>query len=96
MGMGMGEGRGQGARPENETDSSFYNSQVRAKPGRGKAVVVDTVPGRNVAGDTTEEIKSAIEAAKRNSDDPLVGQQIPRQHRKQVDQYFEAFRNGSN
>jgi hypothetical protein len=95
-GLGLGEGRGRGDRPERETDKNFYDSQVRAQPGRGKAVVVDSVPGTNVAGDAQEDVKEAIESAKRASDDPLVGQRIPRQHRDQVEQYFDAFRQGEN
>jgi hypothetical protein len=95
-GMGLGEGQGRGPRPENETDTSFYQSQVRAQVGRGQAVAVDSVPGKNVAGEALEEIKSAIDNARGASDDPLVGQRIPRQHREQVDQYFEAFRKGED
>jgi hypothetical protein len=95
-GFGLGEGRGQGERPESETDTSFYQSQVRAEIGRGQAVVVDSVPGRNVAGQARQEIRDAIESAKRSSDDPLVGRRIPREHRRQVDQYFEALRTGED
>jgi len=93
-GLGLGEGQGVGDRPEEQTDTDFYESQVRGKPGRGKAVVVGTVGGPNQSGDALQEIRSAIESSKSDTADPLTGQRLPRAHRESVQQYFDAFRQG--
>lgn len=93
-GAGLGRGRGMGARPEAETDSRFYESRVRTRPGAGRAVIVGSVRGPNVAGEAREEIKSAIERSAREEADPLVGQRLPRAEREQAKQYFDAFREG--
>ena len=93
-GRGMGEGRGEGDRPESETDTGFYESQVRAKPGRGKAIVTGAAPGKNKAGQALEEIKVEIEAGRHSTDDPLTGQRLPKPQRELTREYFDAFREG--
>jgi hypothetical protein len=93
-GQGLGAGRGQGARPEAETDSSFYDSQVRQKIGRGTAVVTDLVDGPNVKGDAEEAIQQQFDSARRGSTDPLTGRRMPRKHRQHARQYFDRFREG--
>ena len=93
-GMGLGQGRGQGDRPEEETNSGFYDSQVRSKIGRGQAVVTGTASGPNKAGQALQDIKSEIESSKRSDDDPLTGQRLPKQQRELARQYFDAFRKG--
>jgi len=89
-GPGGGDGKGMGFRPEEKTDTSAYDSRVRAKPGEGKAVVVGEVPGPNKAGEAREEIKSAMESAKRESAKPLTDQHLPRAQREHARQYFDA------
>jgi HAMP domain-containing protein len=89
-GMGMREGHGMGDRPEEDTDSQFYNSQVRAEVRKGQAVVVGTANGPNIAGDTLEEAKSALEQASTDDADPLTGHRLPKAQRNHARQYFNA------
>ena len=93
-GDGMGEGRGRGDRPEEETDSNFYDSQVRSKVGKGQAVVTGTAAGPNKAGQALEELKSEIANTKQSDDDPLTGQRLPKKQRELAREYFDAFRSG--
>lgn len=93
-GMGLGRGRGQGDRPEAETDSQFYDSQVRQKLDRGSASVVDLVHGPNVRGDVEQEIQVQVEASRTSDVDPLTDQRLPQEHRKHAQEYFDRFREG--
>ncbi len=93
-GQGMGEGQGRGDRPEEETGTGFYDSQVRAKPGQGKAVVTGIAFGPNKAGEAVEEIKAEIDSGRRSDDDPLTGQRLPKAQRELTREYFDAFREG--
>lgn len=92
-GLGRGEG-GWGPRPENAHDTKTYDSRVRPTVGKGSAVVTGQVDGPNVKGQVLEEIKTQVEAAKKDQSDPLTGQRLPRQQRDHVQQYFDALRNG--
>ncbi len=94
-GMGLGEGQGFGDRPEAETDSNFYNSRVRGEVRRGKAVVVGTAGGRNVAGQSQEEIKDFLQQASLDDADPLTGQRLPKAQRNHARQYFDSVREGN-
>lgn len=94
MGVGLGEGAGEGERPEEEHETSFYDSQVRQKVGRGQATVTDLVPGPNVAGNVREEIKAQIDSVRTESSNPLSTQRIPRKHRQHAKEYFDRFREG--
>jgi hypothetical protein len=91
----MGEGRGQGDRPEEQTKTGTYDSQVRAKPGAGKAVVSGIAAGPNKSGQALEEIKVEIDSARSLEDDPLTGQRLPKSQRELARQYFDAFREGA-
>jgi chemotaxis protein histidine kinase CheA len=93
-GMGMGEGQGRGDRPEEQTGTGFYDSQVRAKPGQGKAVATGIALGPNKSGQALEEIKAEIEAGRRSQDDPLTGQRLPKAQRELTREYFDSFRDG--
>lgn len=93
--MGLGEGRGFGDRPEAETDSKFYNSRVRGEVRKGKAVIVGTAGGRNIAGQSQEEIKDFLQQARLDDADPLTGQRLPKAQRNHARQYFDAVREGS-
>jgi hypothetical protein len=94
-GQGLGEGQGRGDRPEEETGTGFYDSQVRAKPGQGKAVATGIAFGPNKTGQTLEEIKAEIEAGRRSNDDPLTGQRLPKPQRELTREYFDSFREGT-
>ncbi len=93
-GFGLGPGRGRGARPEAETDTSFYDTQVKQKLGRGTADVVDLVDGPNVKGNVEAEIQQQFESVRRGSTDPLTGRRIPRKHQQHAREYFDRFREG--
>ncbi|UUO05460.1 DUF4175 domain-containing protein [Blastopirellula sp. J2-11] len=93
-GNGMGEGQGRGDRPEEETDTGFYDSQVRADPKKGKGVIVDYVDGKNMAGKTLIEIKEAMSAGSSEDADAIVEKRLSRDHEKNAQQYFDLIRDG--
>lgn len=94
-GFGMGRGRGQGDRPEQNTDTDFYNAPEKGKIGkRGVADVVDLVPGPNLKGDVKDQIVEQYDTARTASTDPLTGRRIPRKHRQHALEYFNRFREG--
>jgi hypothetical protein len=93
-GRGMGKGQGAGDRPEEESDANFYQSRVRGRVQQGKGIVVDSVPGRNLAGKARETIKDAIESPTRDAADPLTGHRLPKALRTHAQQYFDAVREG--
>jgi hypothetical protein len=85
---------GKGDRPENENKTGFYDSQVRQNVGKGTAVVTDLVDGPSRKGEVQEEIKTQFESAKREADDPLNSQRLPRDYREHAKKYFDALREG--
>ncbi|MBW3598346.1 MAG: hypothetical protein KY475_13875 [Planctomycetes bacterium] len=93
-GMGLGEGQGRGERPEERTDTSAYDSQVRDKPKPGEAVRVGEADGPNVAGVSRESDKAPLEFSLAEDADPLADQRLPRAQRDHAKQYFEALREG--
>jgi DNA repair exonuclease SbcCD ATPase subunit len=93
-GMGLGRGRGRGARPEEKTDTGFYDTKVQQKKGKGTALVAGYVDGPNMAGQVEQEIQTQFESAKSDDADPLTGQQLPRSYREHAKKYFDSFREG--
>ncbi len=93
-GQGMGEGQGQGDRPESATGEQFYESKVKGKIGKGKAVVTGVAGGPNRTGPALEEYKKAIRSAEIADEDPLTGARIPKEHREQATDYFNKLREG--
>ena len=93
-GFGMGRGRGQGDRPEADSETSAYDSQVRQRIGAGAADVVDLVDGPNVKGNVEQQIKEQFDSVKHVSADPQTDRNIPRQHRQQAREYFDRLREG--
>ena len=91
-GMGLGPGQGQGDRPEERPGARFYDTQVKADPKGGKAVVVGVVRGPNVAGDARVEIQEEIEAFKTNTGDPLTGKRLPKAQEDHVLEYMNSVR----
>jgi hypothetical protein len=90
---GKAEGA-EGPRPERAHHTKTYDSKVKQDVGKGSFVINGLVEGPNAKGQVMEEIKTQVEAAKRESEDPLTGQRLPRQQRDHVQQYFDAFRTG--
>src|SRR5688572_11011258 len=93
-GMGMGKGAGRGERPEEKTDTSSYDSQVRGKPKAGEAVRVGDADGPNVAGVSNVEDTAPLTFSLAEDSDPLADQRLPRAQRDHAKQYFEALREG--
>jgi hypothetical protein len=93
-GQGMGEGQGFGERPEEQTDTRFYESQVRGEVRQGAAVVTGTVGGPNRAGRSLVETREAISGAMSQDPDPLIDLQLPKTERDHTRQYFESLRDG--
>lgn len=91
-GMGLGRGRGQGPRPEEKTDSKFYDTKVKQQTGKGAALVVDFVDGPNMKGQVQQEIQTQFESMKAEETDPLTGQQLPRAYREHTQKYFDTLR----
>ena len=90
-GQGLGEGRGQGDRPEEESNTGFYDSRVKGNPEKGPAVVLGPASGPNKKGQAIEEIKAEIEAVSSAKEDPLTGIRLPKAQRTLTRQYFEKF-----
>ena len=93
-GEGLGKGRGQGERPEKDNPTQSYDSTVRQKVTRGAAVATGLADGPNRKGEVQEQIKAEFEAAKRQAEDPLTEQKLPRHHREHAKKYFNALREG--
>lgn len=94
FGNGLGAGQGQGDRPEEETDTGAYDSQVRAKPKAGEAVMTGVADGPNRKGLSREAVKQEMESSLREDSDPLSNQPLPRTQREHAKEYFERFRKG--
>jgi hypothetical protein len=93
-GMGLGEGQGRGDRPEERTDTSTYDSQVRDKPKPGEAVRVGDADGPNVAGASNVEDAAPLTFSLAEDSDPLADQRLPKAQREHAKEYFEALREG--
>lgn len=93
-GDGLGEGSGQGDRPEEEDDTNSYETQVRGKVGKGKAVISGFADGPNRKGISREDVKRAIESSFSEESDPLENQQLPRTEREHAMDYFNKLRAG--
>lgn len=91
-GNGMGPGRGFGPRPDEKNDVSFRDSRVRAKPGRGAAVVVGEADGPNIRGLVVESIKEQMATDASKPADPLVVEQLPKSRREHAEEYFNSLR----
>jgi hypothetical protein len=93
-GMGMGEGQGQGARPEEKTDTNYYDSQVRGEVQPGEAVRTGSAAGPNRAGLSLEDIKTQLRSETSEDDDPLVEVRLPRKQRDHTREYLNRIRVG--
>ena len=91
---GLGSGQGFGPRPEEETDTSAYDSQVRQRTGRGRAVITGLVEGPNVKGQVIEQIQAEVRAGPHRDSDPLADRRLPRAQREHAQEFFDSFREG--
>ena len=87
-------GQGEGLRDEEETDKSFYDTRVGADAKAGEAVRVGKAGGKNVAGQSKEAVKEAVQAELAKDPDALDEVNLPRDQREHAKQYFEKFREG--
>jgi len=93
-GMGLGEGKGMGARPEEATDTNFYESQVRGKVQGGEAVRTGSAAGPNRAGRSFEDVKEQITSELSEDAEPLVDVRLPRKERDHAKEYFQRYNEG--
>jgi len=93
-GDGDSKGQGEGDRPEEQTDTSKYNTRVAADPKAGQSVRIGDAGGANKAGKTTESIKEEVQAAIAKPPDALEDVTLPRDQRENAKQYFEKIRKG--
>ncbi|TWU40767.1 hypothetical protein [Novipirellula artificiosorum] len=94
-GNGLGRGTGEGDRPESETDTNTYDTQVRGNVKKGKAIIAGFADGPNRKGITQEDVKQSIEAALSKESDPSENQTLPRTEREHAQQYFDQLREGT-
>jgi hypothetical protein len=94
-GRGMGQGIGFGSRPEERNKTGMRNSQVKQNTGRGAAVIAGEADGPNMRGQVREEIKQEMAAQGSEPADPQVIEQLPKSHRDNAKEYFDALRDGS-
>jgi hypothetical protein len=95
IGDGLGEGQGKGDRPEEEGDTSFFDSRVAGDPKAGESVRVGDAGGKNIAGRTAAEVRQEIqESIKKRESDPIQEQALPRDQRENARQFFERFNKG--
>ena len=94
-GNGLGRGQGEGDRPEAEGDTNTYETQVRGKVRKGKAIIAGFADGPNRKGVTREDIKAAIQSELSEDSDPSENQTLPRTEREHAQQYFDRLREGS-
>ncbi len=91
-GDGLGEGQGFGDRPEEETDTSTFDSQVRDQMRAGETVMKGKVSGANRKGQTKEEVKQAILTSTVEEAEALDTVVLPKSHRDQSRDYFDKMR----
>ena len=91
-----GKGRGQGERGEEETDSKFYDTQVKADPKKGESIRIGDADGKNIRGNVSiEVIRTQIdEEMKSREPDASDDTGLSRDQRKHAKEYFEKFREG--
>ena len=94
-GDGLGKGSGFGDRPETESETNTYQTQVQGKLTEGKSVIAGIADGPNRKGVSREDLKQAIKASLKEQGSPSENQVIPRAEREHARQYFDELREGS-
>ncbi|MEN6449433.1 MAG: hypothetical protein ABFC96_02995 [Thermoguttaceae bacterium] len=94
-GDGLGQGRGAGARPEQKTNTRFYDSHAKQKIGEGAAILAGTVDGQNIRGNVRQQIQQQVtEATRQGAADPVSGRHLPKKRGDQAKEYFNEWREG--
>lgn len=91
-GPGYGGGRGPDYQAETTSEMGGFQTQVTADLRPGPAVRTGDVGGPNLPGTSHESIKQEIAGEFSAPPEPLVQQQLPRQERAQLKEYFELLR----
>ncbi len=94
FGKGMGEGKGSGDRPEEESETDFFESRVRDEMKPGETVFGGKVGGENRKGITRAEIQSAIQSSATEDPEPVENQALPRAQQAHTREYFNSLREG--
>jgi HAMP domain-containing protein len=80
-----------GPRPEDESDTGFFDTRAKLKPGEGPLVIEDFVDGLNTRGDFEQAIRTEFAQSKGGEADPMVNQPLlSRAERDQAREYFDA------
>lgn len=85
----MGEGRGSGSRDEEKGDTKSYDSRVGVTPKKGESYRIGDAGGKNIAGQSREERKAALQSAISKEADAQNDTPLPREQRENAKQYFE-------
>lgn len=93
-GQGMGEGNGSGERPESETDTDFFDSQVRDQMKAGETVYAGQVGGENKKGLTKVDIQDAVLTSLSEEPEPLEDTPLPKTQLDHTRDYFNSIREG--
>lgn len=93
-GQGLGQGQGRGARPENPNDTKFYDTQVRAKVGKGGGTISGNIGGPNIAGEVRESIKQQLQAGEIEGAKALSEKPLPKAAREHAQEYLNRLREG--
>lgn len=93
-GQGMGEGRGSGDRPEEETDTDFFDSRVRDRMKRGETVYGGKVGGENRKGTTQVDVQEAVLTSIAEDPEPSEDTPLPKTQQDHTRAYFNSIREG--
>lgn len=93
---GVGRGRSFGGTPEERSEASEYDSQVRQQEGRGPSTLIGLVDGPNARGNVEAQIREQIQASRSDDEDPLTHQPLPRSYRDHTRSYFDTLREGGD
>ncbi len=91
-GQGMGEGAGRGDRPEEETDTDFFDSRVRDRMKRGETVYAGKVGGKNRKGATQVDVQDAVLTSFAEDPEPSEDSPLPKTQQDHTRAYFNSIR----
>ena len=91
---GNGEGPSEGFRPEEETDTSFFDTKASTKAGKGTADIVGRVDGPNRKGDLQTELMNQEKAIRTQPADPMTDLRMPKKYQKNAREYLDRLREG--
>lgn len=90
----MSEGRGEGERPEEETETDFFDSRVRDQMKLGETVYGGKVGGDNRKGTSKFEVQDAVLTSLSEEPEPLDDTPLPKLQKEHTREYFNTIREG--